>query len=497
MANQYLMANPRQCVNGKALFPPWFHTGATICGVDSAFYTIRMSCNLEVDVNGHHTFFVTEKVVASFSGRFRKLFGKSTGRTRGLKVIFHEFPGGAEGFELIVRFCYNGGRIDITPYNVLLLHSAAKFIEINDLTDQTEVFLESIHHWTWLELIECLKQFQELVVPLENQSCMLQKVLDCFIGRISPPRVSSPCASSSSSSSESSSVQVSGEISIYSSRFSSSLLAVWYRDLEFLSLDLFEKVAKTMILQKLDHETICSFLNYYRRMKLRSLSSSEKRKFIEIVINLMCSLDGSFISFRSLCHMLQVSFTLKLTKSSMKKLECLIGSRLDEATLDGLLVPSRPKKSLAYDVNLVLRFLKIFFEESRKHLAVSPLKKVARLTDLYIAQVAPDPHLKPSKFRALVFALPDFVRDSHDRIYEAMDMYFLAHNYVCEEERIKICCVLNCDKLSLNSLIHLSHNANFPAKGKECRKKQKKAANAKKFDVNWPNKDRSLPRLCS
>ncbi|CAA3016092.1 BTB POZ domain-containing At3g22104-like [Olea europaea subsp. europaea] len=348
-----------------------------------------MSCNLQVEVNGHQTFFMKEKVVASFSGRFRKLFGKSTSMTRGLKVIFHEFPGGAEGFELIVRFCYNGGRIGITPYNVLLLHSAASFMEINDLIDQTEVFLESIHRWTWLF----------------------------------PPRVSSPCAFSSSS--ESSSFELSGEISTYSSRLSSSQSTIWYRDLEFLSIDLFEKVAKTMILQKLDHETICSFLNYYRRMKFRSLSSSEKRKFIDFLINFLCSLDGSFFSFRSLCNMLQASFSLEITKSSMKKLECLIGSRLDEATLDDLLVPSRPKMSHAYDVNLVIRFLKMFLEESRKNLATRLLKKVSRLMDLYIAQVAPDPQLKPSKFRALVFALPDSVRDSHDRLYEAMDMYFL------------------------------------------------------------------------
>ncbi|XP_022864493.1 BTB/POZ domain-containing protein At3g22104-like [Olea europaea var. sylvestris] len=252
-----------------------------------------------------------------------------------------------------------------------------------------------------------------------------------------------------------------------------------------------------MILQKLDHETICSFLNYYRRMKFRSLSLSEKRKFIDFLINFLCSLDGSFFSFRSLCNMLQASFSLKITKSSMKKLECLIGSRLDEATLDDLLVPSRPKKSHAYDVNLVIRFLKIFLEESRKNLAISLLKKVSRLMDLYIAQVAPDPQLKPSKFRALVFALPDSVRDSHDRLYEAMDMYFLAQNYLCEEEKIKICCALNCDKLSLDSLIHLSHNENFPAKVKKCRKKQVKAANAKKFDVNSSNNGRSLPRLCS
>lgn len=43
--------------------------------------------------------------------------------------------------------------------------------------------------------------------------------------------------------------------------------------------------------------------------------------------------------------------------------------------------------------------------------------------DLYVAEVAPDPRLKPAKFLALIRSLPDSARDSHDRIYHAMDMY--------------------------------------------------------------------------
>ena len=60
------------------------------------------------------------------------------------------------------------------------------------------------------------------------------------------------------------------------------------------------------------------------------------------------------------------------------------------------------------------------------------LKKVARLMDLYIVEVAPDPCIKPSKFLALDMSLPDSARDSHDEMYHAMDIYLkvvnLPHN---------------------------------------------------------------------
>ena len=51
------------------------------------------------------------------------------------------------------------------------------------------------------------------------------------------------------------------------------------------------------------------------------------------------------------------------------------------------------------------------------------LNKVATLMDLYIAEVAPDPYLKPSKFLALIVALPESARDSYDEVYRAIDMY--------------------------------------------------------------------------
>nr|DAD38208.1 TPA_asm: hypothetical protein HUJ06_008849 [Nelumbo nucifera] len=101
----------------------------------------------------------------------------------------------------------------------------------------------------------------------------------------------------------------------------------------------------------------------------------------------------------------------------------MIGSQLDQATLDNLLVPSPPGVAYLYDVNLVLRFLRSFLRGGGCWVFSARLKKVGSLMDLYIAEVAPDSCLKPSKFVALAVALPESARDSHDGIYRAMDMY--------------------------------------------------------------------------
>ncbi|KAI3459663.1 hypothetical protein Pfo_016326 [Paulownia fortunei] len=498
-----------------------------------------MLSNLEVDVNGQETFSVSMKLLASFSGKVRKLFSKSAaGKTGSLKLIFHDFPGGAEGFELIVRFCYNGGRIDITPSNAFLLHSAAKFLEINE--DQTKKYFENVHFWTWTELLDCLKQCQELL-SFMNSSYVVQDILDALVEKIFMPNISSPFAFSCS---DNSSIQFSGDISTNSSRSSSFQTPNWLRDLEFLSIGLFEKVLSKMISQKLDHGMVCSFLLHYQKVKLVGLlPADQKCKIIEVVSSSLSSLDGSFnFPFRSLRDMLQVCFTSKMEKCWVKKVERMIGSRLDEATLDDLLVPSPSKKTCAYDVNLILRFLKIFLGQSRERVFVQRLKKVGSLMDLYLAEVAPDPHLKPYKFLALAFGLPDAARESHDRVCEVMDMYFEVHKFISEEEKIKICSALNYDKLSSESLVNLAKNAKFPAcaaaaaqvflqsklktlskdvknlefrcnsslsvnedeqilvhfsKGKDSRKMQKNSANVARTNVTCPTNGKSLPRLCS
>ncbi|XP_027108730.1 BTB/POZ domain-containing protein At3g22104-like [Coffea arabica] len=427
---------------------------------------IEMCCDLEIDVNSQETFLVDKNFLACFSGRLRKLFRKLTDKNGSLKLIFHDFPGGPEGFELLAKFCYNGGKINITPSNIILLHSASTFMEMDtdihgapSLMSQTKEYFKKIHQFALPELLECLKQFQDLQQTMYSLD-MLEELLDCLVERLSLYSLIIPY----SSLTDSSCIQFSGDFSCQSKGNSSSQASTWwFEDLEFLKVDLFEKAVETMIAKKLDNYVVCAFLLHYQKVKITGALRAEKCRITETVINLLHLLDRSLISVRGLFDNLRFSLAFKVKRCSKKKLESLVGSLLDQAKLDDLFFPSTPCKCYAYDVDLILRLQEQFLIESREQFLVYRLKKVASLMDFYLVEVAPDPRLEPSKFVTLATALPEYARDSHDMIYEAVDIYLKVHKKLSEEEKIKICCVLNFDKLSARSLIHLVHNMEFPA----------------------------------
>ncbi|OMO99922.1 hypothetical protein COLO4_13034 [Corchorus olitorius] len=331
-----------------------------------------------------------------------------------------------------------------------------------NLLEKTKKSIEEISYWTWPDLLVALKHCQDLQTVAAS-SGILDKCLDSLVGRLAISSEASPCASTSSP--DSSGFRLSCDTrSTESLKNSFSRATWWFEDLSVLSPNLMEMLVKSMVSRKYNHVIISRFLFYYQKSKFCTASSNEKRKVLEVVIDMLYTLDPSSVPCKSLFGILRVVLSLNISKSSRHKLETMIGSQLDQATLDNLLIPSPYGTSYLYDVNLVLRFLKAFLHGGGWQLSPTRMKKVASLIDLYIAEVAPDPCLKSSKFLALVVALPDSARDSWDEVYHAMDIYLEVHAGLSEEEKVKICCALNYEKLSTEACIHLSKNAKFPSK---------------------------------
>ncbi|KAL4347992.1 hypothetical protein GQ457_17G023420 [Hibiscus cannabinus] len=450
---------------------------------------MAVCCDLEVDVNGEETFLLDKETICSFSGRLSRLFGKSASAKRN-KVIFHDFPGGAGNFELISRFCYNNGEIDINPSNISLLYSAARFMEMNDsvprnrnLLEKTAKAVEEIEYWTWSDVLVALKHGQDLQ-QVAASSGVLERCLDSLVGRLVTNNEASPCASTSSPDSPRFWLSCDTK-SVENSKHGFSRAAWWFEDLSVLSPDMIEMLIKSMVSKKFDHAIISRFLVYYQKSKFHIASSDEKHKVLEIVINMLYILDSNSISCRSLFGILRMVLNLNISKSSRSKLESMIGSQLDEATLDNLLIPSPHGTSYLYDVNLVLKFLKSFLRGDRQQLSPMRTKKVGSLMDLYIAEVAPDPCLKSSKFLALITTLPDSARDSCDELYHAIDIYLEVHAGLCEEEKMKICCALNYKKLSTEACVHISQNAKFASESKG--KAKRDEAGEQKLDISAEN----------
>ncbi|CAK8575531.1 unnamed protein product [Lathyrus sativus] len=425
-------------------------------------------CNLEVDVNGEETFMVNKTVITQYSRKLAKVFEKSSGSSGKLKVIFHDFPGGAEGFELMLRFCYNNGNAELSPSNLLLAHCGAEYMEMNEpvkngsnLCDQTEKSLQGIGYWSWSEILTALKQCQSLLV--EDSSVMVERCLDAVVGRLVLASEASPCPSTCSN--DSSGVRFSCDSkSTESIKTSYTRSTWWFEDLLFLTPLVVLVLVKSMLSGKMDHHVISRFLLFYQKAKLSTASTDQKCKIIEMVIDMHYEMDQSSVSLKTLFGIVRVTLCLNISKSCRNKLEIMIGSQLDQVTLDNLLVPSPYGINYLYDVNLVLRFLKAFVRQGNGAAAPVRMRKVANLIDLYIAEIAPDPCLKISKFLALATALPDSARDSCDELYHAMDMYLEVHTQLSQEERIKICSGLNYKKLSPQTCLHLFKNTKFPSK---------------------------------
>ncbi|ERN12751.1 hypothetical protein AMTR_s00043p00168880 [Amborella trichopoda] len=379
-----------------------------------------------------------------------------------MKVILHDLPGGPEAFELMSSFCYNNGRAPISPSNVCLLHVGGHYMEMTDevapcnLIKQTDRFLETMIYWTWPEIFVAIKQcYLRLNGPAS--SMVLKKCIDGLLQRIAS--TSDMCTSGSSP--ESSNFRFSCDTkSSESAKY--SFRPWWFKDLSLLSPNIIETIVQTMISRNFDQLCLAKFLFFCVTTRFAMSNSVQKRDLVETVVRLLYLLERRSVSCKGLFGILRVSSNIGISKSCRYELETMIGSLLDQATMDNLLFPSPPGSSYLYDVNLVSRFLKSFL--SSHHVSLTGLKTVGSLMDKYITEVAPDSNLRPAKFVALIKALPDAAIDSYDGIYRALDMYFEVHGRLSEEEKIKICIVLNYEKLSLEACKHLAQNSKFPSR---------------------------------
>ncbi|XP_027339659.1 BTB/POZ domain-containing protein At3g22104-like [Abrus precatorius] len=361
--------------------------------------------------------------------------------------------------------------MEVTPSNVAMLCSAARFLEMecdnvlgtHSLKPHIEKFLEGIRFWTWSELLEALKQCQDLISS-KSYLAILDRIVDHLIERLLiSPGITSPYTCSSNRSS----FQFSCDTSSNNSwRNNCSGATWWFEHLVFLKIDLLDKVIRTMISHDFDHGVVSRFLFYYHNSSCLGAIHAEKIETTKVVINLLSLLDLRSISCKDLFNLNRIAISLKISTCCINKIESLIGPLLDQATIDYLLLPSPHGRVHAYDVDFVLRLIHIFFIGGSFELTLNRLKRVAKMMDLFLVEVAPDPNLKPCELEALITVLTDNARESHDQLYLAIDMYLKVHAGLSEKEKMSICYTLNHEKLSAELFRHLTRNLTFPSEAK-------------------------------
>ncbi|MCD7446121.1 hypothetical protein HAX54_037328 [Datura stramonium] len=437
---------------------------------------LQAPCDLQIHVNGQQTFFLHQKVVSRFCGKLRKIIKQEKKKTQikssGIEIL--DFPGGAEGFELVSRFCYNSGNIRITVSNVCLLICSANFLEMTEkwsscnLLHQAETFLEGLFYWSWHDILKSLKSCEPFFSYAD--SCgLIQKLMTSLLAKIAQNSDISTLfgSSSSSASSSSSSEQIMKPCS------SSTNKAWWFDEMTILSPKVIEEFLRTVGAFGGENNSLLltRFLLYYLKSAahFRSnynstdsnssnchnlFSRTEYSGLADTAVYGVVLMGKTAFSCRNLFWVLRIVSGFGISKECRGCLEKLIGGMLDQATLDDILVCGH--NGGVYDVNLVLRLIRVFVHHDK--ISVTKLRKVARLIDKYLREIAPDQSLKISKFLGIAESLPDYARDCFDGVYRAIDIYLESHPTLSLEERSRLCRCLNYEKLSLEACKDLAKN---------------------------------------
>ncbi|CAN1310686.1 BTB/POZ domain-containing protein At3g19850 [Linum perenne] len=441
---------------------------------------IKPSSVVAIHVNSQETFFLNkslsqfinlysvnqQRIVFSYLGMLRNIIRHKT------QIEIGDFPGGAYGFEQVAGFCYSGGRIRLTAANVSVLHCAAVYLgmtEAGNLLKQTEDFLTGIPSWSLSDVVSSLKSCDSFFSYADE----LGLVGTLVSGLLT--KIASSADNSSNSSSESSSSATSGDDMAFrfSTSDSSSLknnsrrTEWWFEEL----IKLPPLPIKTLIMNlgsygsENSSSTITWFLLHYlsRPAKFAKFDKVTYSALADTAIQGVITLS---FSYRVLLWVLRVVSRFNPAKDSIGKLETMIGELLDQASLDDLLVSGNGGGTgSAYDVDLVIRLVRVFVHCNHSIMKNSQnlkIKRVVRLIDKYLREISPDHNLEMVKFLEVAESLPMAARESFDGVYRAIDIYLETHRTLTMDERSRLCRCLNFDKLSMEACKEMAKNPKIP-----------------------------------
>ncbi|KAL1550557.1 BTB/POZ domain-containing protein-like protein [Salvia divinorum] len=422
-------------------------------------------CHLQIHINGQHTFFLSERILSKYSGKLRKIVKqeKRTTQIRSSGIDIAEFPGGATGFELVSRFCYNNGTLPINVSNVALLHCCAVFLGMTEklspfnLLAQTEQFLQGIFHWSWNDVVASLKSCDPFL-DYAHTCGLLDKLMSSLLAKIAQnSHVNFLSVSSSSSSS-------SPDTARSSTSPSRKPWAWWFQDMTALSPKVIHHFLKALGSYGAENNNLVltRFLLQYLKTNGGGIRPvpAEFGGLADTAVHGVVLIGRNAFSCRGLFWVLKLVSGVGMSRERRAALERLIGGMLDQAKLDDLLVSGGGGGGV-YDVNLVVRLIRLFVYHY-DDMSMERMVKLGFVIDMYLGEIGPDPNLKLAKFLAVAESLPDCARDSFDQVYRAIDIYLQAHPSLSLEERSRLCRCLNYEKLSLEACKDLAKNPRIP-----------------------------------
>ncbi|KAF5750717.1 BTB/POZ domain-containing protein [Tripterygium wilfordii] len=416
------------------------------------------------------------------SGKIRKMVAdaKDSNISR-LELL--SLPGGAPTFELAMKFCY-GMNFEITAANVASLRCAAEYLEMSEdyreenLIERTEIFLNQV-------VVQSLEKSVEVLSTCETLPSIAEEV--GIPSRCVEAIAMNACKEQLVSGL--SQLDCDGE----SAELKSGCLEWWIEDLTVLRIDYYQRVICALGHVGIRPASIVGSLMHYAQVSLKGIGKchiwnparmkpnhgmveNDQSTIVETLVGLMCNEKSSPIPLSFLFGMLRMAIMVEANIACRLELERRIAFQLETVSLDDLLIPSVRTGDSLFDVDTIHRILVNFLQRiedeenedcgyesegigSPSH---ASLLNVGRLTDAYLAEIAPDPYLSLQKFIALIDILPDYARVVDDGLYRAIDVYLKAHPTLTEEECKKLCKFIDCQKLSQEACNHSAQNDRLP-----------------------------------
>ena len=445
-----------------------------------------------------------------------------------MTMVLEEFPGSPDTFLIAAKFCY-GHRVELTARNVVLVYCAADYLEMTDefgednLLSKSESFFHKNILRNWKDCILAL-QSSEPVLPRAEKLHLVDKCLNALSMMVctDPSLFGWPMMMYGSLQSPGGSILWNGINT--GARIHTSESDWWFEDISYLSVSLFERLIKTMQVKVIRPESLAGAIMYYSRKYLPGLdrwqggqggktrtvasfsltpAAVDQRVLLESIEKLLPERRGTSLC-RFLLGLVRVALILNVNQTCRDSLERRVGMQLELATLDSLLIPNYSDSDTLYNTDCIERIVHHFMSLAESNItAFSPssldpqaspssesLRKVAKLIDSYIAEIASDVNLKPGKIRSLAKALPESSRSLHDGLYRALDIYFKvcfllsctlneslflqssmfnnchgivqAHPWLSDKEKEELSGIIDCQKLSIHACTHASQNDRLP-----------------------------------
>ncbi|KAJ6794618.1 BTB/POZ domain-containing protein [Iris pallida] len=440
-------------------------------------FSQEIPSDIAVQIGGV-TFSLHKFPLVSKCGLVRQLLSEAHD-SRSTLIEIPDIPGGAEAFELIARFCY-GINFEISIENLAMLRCASEYLAMTDdystgnLVSRTEAYLEEVALMSLSGAVTVLHKSEGLL-PMAEKVKLVSRCIDAIAYIACNDSQFSPKPKTDNSQENT---------SFLLGQQPRAIVNWCAEELTVLRIDTFQRVLMAMKARGFKQYALGPVIMLYAQKSLRGLDifgsggkqiepkqEHEKRVVLETIVSLLPR-EKNAMSVSFLSVLLRAAVYLETTVACRLDLEKRMGLQLDQAVLDDLLIPSFSSSGeTTFDVDTVQRILMNYLDNEvdggrldDDYVSMSPndIEEVGKLMESYLAEIASDQNLTISRFISLAELIPEQAKVTEDGMYRGIDIYLKAHPSLNDTERIKVCSLMNCQKLSREACAHAAQNDRLP-----------------------------------